>query len=467
MEMDSLNTLKSLIPSDRLLMAKSQLIAYESDALGYKRFTPDAVIIPDNVDELARLVKELKKMNLPWVIRGAGTSLSGGPVAAQGGVILHLSKLRCINEINIDEGYAIVECGVTLSQLNQELKPYNFHYPPDPSSGTVSTIGGNVACNAGGAHCFRYGVTGNYVLGVEAILTDGSVVHFGGPAGGRGDWYEDWKRLFVGSEGTLGVLTRLWLRILPEAEKVWTFRAIYPDIEKTSNAIRALSSHPAYPVAIEFMDPRSVDLVESSPFAVGLPSGSYMILSEIDGPADLVEARANDIAALLKECGALDVVFSADTEIRKGLWKARKAMGGLLGQISSDFVVQDFVVPKRHLKDILEFIYAEADKAGIRAAIVMHAGDGNLHPNFLFNASKKWELNAVEEIGKKLMNYVIEVGGTLSGEHGIGNDKSAYTGAYFGAIGKKTQLAVSSVFNPIHQLNPLKIFPERSFNETK
>jgi glycolate oxidase subunit GlcD len=455
--------LEKLLPEGRLLTAQSQLIAYESDALGYKHFTPDAVAIPANIKELTALIKKLNDIELPWLIRGAGTSLSGGPVAAQGGIIVHLSRLKSILEVNIDDAYVVVECGTTLHQINEFLKPYHFHYPPDPSSGKVSTLGGNVACNAGGAHCFRYGVTSNYVLGLEAILLDGTAVRFGGPAGGKGGWSEDWKRLFIGSEGTLGVLTKFWLRIIPTTDKVWTIRATYPDIDKASQAIQALVSHPSFPAAIEFMDPRSIDLIENSPWKVGLPSRSYLILTEIDGPQELVDSRVNAVVQLLYACGALDVEFSDDAFIRNKLWKVRKAIGGFLGQISPDFIVQDAVVPKKNLKEILEFIYKETDEAGIRVATIMHAGDGNLHPIFLFNKAKEGELKAVEDIGKKLMYQVIKLGGTLSGEHGIGNDKASYTSEYFGKLGKEFQLAVPAVFNPANKLNPLKIFPERNF----
>lgn len=460
---NTIRELEEVLSDGRLLTSESQLVAYEADALGYKHFTPDAVAIPENIEQLTALIKKLNDIDVPWLVRGAGTSLSGGPVAAQGGVIIHLSRLRSILEVNIEDGYVVVECGTTLHEINEALRPYRFHYPPDPSSGKVSTLGGNVACNAGGAHCFRYGVTNNYVLGLEAVLLDGTVVRFGGPAGGRGGWNEDWKRLFIGSEGTLGVMTKFWLRIIPTADKVWTIRATYPDIEKASRAIQALVSHPSFPAAIEFMDPRAVDLIENSPWKVGLPSKSYVILTEIDGPEKLVDSRVSAVTQLLGECGALGVEFSDDAVTRNKLWKVRKAVGGFLGQISPDFIVQDAVVPKKYLREILEFIYQEADQAGIRVATVMHAGDGNLHPIFLFDKEKEGELKAVEDVGKKLMYQVIRLGGTLSGEHGIGNDKASYTAEYFGKIGTKFQLAIPTVFNPRSKLNPRKVFPERIF----
>ena len=447
----------------RVLASPAQLAGYDADGLGYKTFRPDAVVIPADADEMIAVLKSAKQLGVPICIRGAGTSLSGGPVAAQGGVIVHTSALRSVRQICAEGFWCEVECGVTLNQLDDALKPHGVFYPPDPSSGPVCTLGGNVAMNAGGAHCFRYGVTSNYVLGVEAILLDGSVHRFGGPAGGRGAWREDWKRFMVGSEGTLGAFTRFWLRVLPRPDKVWTFRATYADLITAEKAIHALVAHSSFPVAIELMDPRCVAMVENSPMAVGLPKDSFMLLTEIDGPPELVDARVEAVAEILRNAGSQDVVFSDDEEQRKKLWKARKAAGGLMGQLSADFVVQDAVIPKRALAELLQLVYDEADAAGIRAVNVFHAGDGNLHPNFLFDSRKPGELEKVELIGKRLMQRVVDVGGTLSGEHGIGNDKTAYMPLVFGPETTRIQLAIPAVFNPKHQLNPLKVFADRRF----
>lgn len=455
--------LRQSVVRGRVLTSPAQLAGYDTDGLGYKVFRPDAVVIPSDADEMIRVLQNSRKLGVPICVRGAGTSLSGGPVAAQGGVVIHTSGLRKVRTISAEGFWCEVECGVTLNHLDETLKPYGLFYPPDPSSGPVCTLGGNVAMNAGGAHCFRYGVTSNYVLGVEAILLDGSVHRFGGPAGGKGSWREDWKRFMVGSEGTLGAFTRFWLRLLPRPDKVWTFRATYPDLITAEKAIHDLVVHSSFPVAIELMDPRCVAMVENSPMAVGLPKDSFMLLTEIDGPPELVEARVESVADILRSAGSKDVVFSDDEVQRQKLWKARKAAGGLMGQLSADFVVQDAVIPKRALAELLQLVYDEADAAGLRAVNVFHAGDGNLHPNFLFDSRTPGELEKIEHIGKRLMQRVVEVGGTLSGEHGIGNDKTAYMPLVFGPDATRIQMAIPAIFNPKHQLNPLKVFAERTF----
>lgn len=455
--------LRRLLPRGRVLASPAQLAGYAADGLGHKSYPPDAVVIPADAEELAGFMRGAATLGVPVVMRGAGTSLSGGPVAAQGGVVVHTSSLKAIRSICEEGFWCEVECGVTLDALDAALRPRGVFYPPDPSSGPVCTLGGNVATNAGGAHCFRYGPTSNYVLGVEALLLDGGVHRFGGAAGGRGPWREDWKRFMTGSEGTLGAFTRFWLRLLPVPEKVFTFRATYPDLRSIEAAIHGLVAHPAFPAAIELLDPRAVSMVENSPMACGLPEGSFMLLTEIDGPAALVDARVAGVAEVLRRAGSADVAWSDEEGARRKLWKARKASGGLVGQISPDFVVHDAVIPKRALAEILRFVYDEADAAGIGAVNVFHAGDGNLHPNFLFDSRVPGEMEKVERISKRLMERVVEVGGTLSGEHGIGNDKAAYLPMIFSPDMIRLQLAVPAAFNPAHQLNPQKVLVERHF----
>ncbi|MFN9286995.1 MAG: FAD-binding oxidoreductase [Planctomyces sp.] len=248
--------LKKLVRRGRVLTAPAQLAGYDTDAIGYRSFRPQAVVLPADAAELTELMRAAPQLRVPVTIRGAGTSLSGGPVAAEGGVLVHTSALRAIRRIDPANFCCEVESGVVLNQLDAALAPHGLFYPPDPSSGPVCTLGGNVAMNAGGAHCFRYGVTSNYVLGVEAVFLNGEVQQFGGPAGGRGAWRDDWKRLLVGSEGTLAAFTRFWLRVVPRPRKCWTYRATFRDLKTAERAVQALALHSSFPVAIELMDPR-------------------------------------------------------------------------------------------------------------------------------------------------------------------------------------------------------------------
>ncbi|MFN5744056.1 MAG: FAD-binding oxidoreductase [Planctomyces sp.] len=455
--------LKKLVRRGRVLTAPAQLAGYDTDAIGYRSFRPQAVVLPADAAELTELMRAAPQLRVPVTIRGAGTSLSGGPVAAEGGVLVHTSALRAIRRIDPANFCCEVESGVVLNQLDAALAPHGLFYPPDPSSGPVCTLGGNVAMNAGGAHCFRYGVTSNYVLGVEAVFLNGEVQQFGGPAGGRGAWRDDWKRLLVGSEGTLAAFTRFWLRVVPRPRKCWTYRATFRDLKTAERAVQALALHSSFPVAIELMDPRYVAMVENSPLAVGLPQDCFLIVTEIDGPPELVDQRAEAVAAVLRESGAAAVEFSDDAVTRQSLWKARKVAGGLMGQLSPDFLVQDAVIPRRALAEILQLVYDEADAAGLPVINVFHAGDGNLHPNFLFDSRRPEQVEQVEAISGRLMQRVVAVGGTLSGEHGIGNDKTAYMPLIFGERALRLQLTVPKIFNPGHQLNPLKVFRSRSF----
>lgn len=455
--------LKKLVRRGRVLTAPAQLAGYDTDAIGYRSFRPQAVVLPADAAELTELMRAAPQLRVPVTIRGAGTSLSGGPVAAEGGVLVHTSALRAIRRIDPANFCCEVESGVVLNQLDAALAPHGLFYPPDPSSGPVCTLGGNVAMNAGGAHCFRYGVTSNYVLGVEAVFLNGEVQQFGGPAGGRGAWRDDWKRLLVGSEGTLAAFTRFWLRVVPRPRKCWTYRATFRDLKTAERAVQALALHSSFPVAIELMDPRYVAMVENSPLAVGLPQDCFLIVTEIDGPPELVDQRAEAVAAVLRESGAAAVEFSDDAATRQSLWKARKVAGGLMGQLSPDFLVQDAVIPRRALAEILQLVYDEADAAGLPVINVFHAGDGNLHPNFLFDSRRPEQVEQVEAISGRLMQRVVAVGGTLSGEHGIGNDKTAYMPLIFGERALRLQLTVPKIFNPGHQLNPLKVFRSRSF----
>lgn len=456
-----LTDLRRLCGADSVLTAPAQLLAYESDGLGFSRHRPDAVVIPRDAGQLAEIVTLMKTEDAPYVIRGAGTGLSGGAVAAQGGLLIHLSRLNKVLEINPAAFYACVEPGVVLNVLNEMLEPLGVFYPPDPSSGFSCTLGGNVAENAGGIRCFKYGVTANYVLGLELITPDGELRRFGGPEGGQGPL--DWKALFVGSEGLLGTFTRIWLRLKPLPGKPCTFLATYPNLESAAGAIVDLVHHPAIPVAAELLDQNTVRLVEASPMAVGLPKDCWVLLVEINGPDALVHAQKPGIEGLLKGRGALTLSSTEDTVERLKLWKARKVAGGLVGQVSPDVMIQDAVIPRSRLAEVLREIYAESERQDLPVINVFHAGDGNLHPNFMFDSRDPSQVERVKAAGKHLMQVVLRAGGTLSGEHGIGFDKMEYLPLLMGERELALQQAVASLFNPDHQLNPGKVLPHRVF----
>jgi glycolate oxidase len=441
-----------------------QLLGYENDGLSFHRYSPDAVVIPDSSDEIRQLVDAMKTMDAPYIFRGAGTSLSGGPTPLAGGVIIHVSRLNAILEINNDDLYCVVEPGVVLNDLNAELKKHGLCYPPDPSSGSACTLGGNVAENAGGLRCFKYGVTANYVLGVEAILTTGDVVQFGGPAGGMGPGgHIDWRALMVGSEGMLAAFTKIWLRVRPLNEKAWTFLACYREIDHASAAIYDLTLGIPTPVALEFLDHNLVSLVENSPMAVGLEKDCCVVLTEIDGPASVVDQQVDSIDATLKKHGAIRVDKTDIEHERLKLWKARKSGGGLIGQVSPDNMTQDAVLPRHALKDTLNMLYRESAARGVDVYTMFHAGDGNLHPLFLFDSRDPESYRKVEEMGSLLMNHVIAQGGTLSGEHGIGSDKARYIPLILPPEVIDLHKDILEVFNPGNQLNPEKVIPNRSY----
>jgi glycolate oxidase len=455
---------QSFFGAKSVLKERSALVAYDSDALGFHHYPCDCVLLPRNREEVIQSVNLCLEYQLPFVVRGAGTSLSGGPVAAEGGVIIHVSRLNKINNIDFENMTCEVEPGVILNQLNKELSAHALFYPPDPSSGSVCTIGGNVAENAGGLRCFKYGMTTNYVLGAEVLLLDGRVVTLGGPAGETyGGNNCDWKSLFVGSEGMLGIFLKIWLRVKPLPEKYWTFLITFKELQDAADTIVDLVRSSITPLAIELIDKNVIKLIEASPVAAGFDVNCWALITEIDGPASLVDCQAPKIKAILERHSPKEIILTDSPSERAKLWLARKSAAGLMGQISPDIMTQDAVIPRSKIGEVLSLLYAESEKAQIHCLNVFHAGDGNLHPNFLFDSRIPDEEKKVKELGKVLMNKTIECGGALSGEHGIGNDKMAYIPSYFGASEIKLQEELINCFNPMNQLNPGKVFPQRSF----
>ncbi|HTB23665.1 MAG TPA: FAD-linked oxidase C-terminal domain-containing protein [bacterium] len=459
-----LDACRRLLGPAHVLTSAAALTAYDNDALTQGPHRPEAVVLPGSAEELKQVLAWARLETEPYTLRGAGTGLSGGAVAVQGGLLIHLSRLKRILSVDAANLVAEVEPGVVHAALNKALEAQGLFYPPDPSSGFACTLGGNVAENAGGIRCFKYGVTANYVLGLEVMTPAGEVVRLGGPAGGLGAaGGSNWKALFTGSEGMLGCFLRIWLRLKPLPEATRTFLATYASVDQATAAIVDLVHHPLIPVAAELMDPHCVRLVELSPFKAGLDPESWALLAEISGPQPVVDGYAGDIEALLRKHSAGSVRSTEDPAERLKLWKARKVGGGLPGQVSPDVMVQDAVIPRTRLAEVLADIYRESEAEGIPVINLFHAGDGNLHPNFMFDARIPGQAEAVRRLGKRLMEKVISVGGTLSGEHGIGSDKMEYLPLLFSPADLAAQAAVAATFNPDSQLNPGKLLPQRRF----
>lgn len=455
------SALEHLCGKAHVLRSKATLLGYESDGLSFQHHPPELVVIPGSQEELKQCLALAKEEQVAYVFRGAGTGLAGACVSEEGGLMIHLSRLKRILEIHPDDFYCVVEPGVVLQHLNDTLQTHGLFYPPDPSSGFASTLGGNVATNAGGIRCFKYGVTSNYVLGLEVLDPSGKLRQFGSPFGvGEGP---DWRALMVGSEGLLGAICKIYLRLKPLPGASCTFLASFKNLQDASAAVNDLVRHPAIPVAIELLDPNTVRLVEASPMKVGLPADSWVLLVEINGPEALLKLQSPAIEKILQARSVIHLESTYDEKERLKLWKARKVAGGLVGQISPDVMIQDAVIPRNRIAEVLEEIYAEAKRQDLPVINVFHAGDGNLHPNFMFDSRDPEQLRKVKEAGRRLMEQVIKVGGTLSGEHGIGNDKMAYLNLVFGPREMALQGVPISLFNPENQLNPGKLLPERHF----
>jgi len=405
------------------------------------------------------VVRALAKHRVPFVARGAGTGLSGGAVGNDGTIIIALTRLNRIISIDPLNRLAVVEPGVVNARLSDATRPHDLHYAPDPSSQAACTIGGNVAENAGGPHCLKYGVTSNHVLELEVVLPGGEVVTLGSPGGEP--WGPDLVGLFVGSEGMFGVATRITVRLVPVARAVRTLLADFNGLRRAGEAVTAIIGSGLVPAALEMMDQSCVAVVEASIYAAGYPTdAAAVLLVELDGASETAVAAETDlVTSLLRTHGARSVRVAADAAERARLWQGRKKAFGALGRISPDLVVQDAVVPRSALPDGLEKVAEIGARHGIRVSNVFHAGDGNLHPNLSFNGRNPGERQRVEEAAAEIMLACIDVGGTITGEHGVGSDKIRYMPVLFDPATLAAMAGVRSVFDPMGLANPGKVIP--------
>ncbi len=444
--------------------APAALATYAADGLPTHRRTPGLVVFPGTADEVSAVLRALHAAGVPFVARGAGTGLSGGALAESPAALVTLTRMARVVLVDAPNRRAVVQPGVVNASLSRAAAPWRLHYAPDPSSQSACTIGGNVAENAGGPHCLKYGVTTNHIQALEVALADGERVRLG--SGGGDPWGPDLVGLFVGSEGMFGIATEITVRLVPVPPAIRTLLADFPSIRAAGEAVSRIIAAGIVPAALEMMDRSTIQLVESSVYAAGYPTdAAAVLLVEVDGREAGVGAEAARAEALCRAAGARGVRIARTAAEREVLWQGRKKAFGAMGRASADLVVQDAVVPRTALPDVLEAITEVAARHRVRVSNVFHAGDGNLHPNLSFDARDPDQLARVEAASAEIMRLCVAAGGSITGEHGVGLDKLRYMGMIFGPDDLGLMAAVRRAFDPLARANPGKVIPTAQCRE--
>ncbi len=438
--------------------APAPLAAYESDALTAFATHPLAVAVPHTQDEAIALVRFCHAEKLPFVARGSGTSLSGGSLPIAGGIVIALNRLNRIVRLDPEQRIAVVEPGVINLAVTAAAQPHGLHYAPDPSSQSICTIGGNVAFNSGGAHCLKYGMTSNHVLGLKAVLATGEVVEFGSES--REQVGPDWTGLFVGNEGLFGVVLEITLQLLPRAETFHTVLAGYRSLEAAGDAVAAVVASGLLPGAIEIMDALALEAAVAAVHADYPPDSAAVLIVELEGPREVVAVDREHLSEILAKSGAVEIRVARDANERLAIWKGRKSAFSAVGRLSPDFIVQDGVVPRRRLGEALKQIDAWSRETGLRVANVFHAGDGNLHPLILYNGREPDGLARAEALAGRILRMCVAMGGSITGEHGVGVEKRDYLSDLFSVDEIDCLKRVRAAFDPLGIANPGKMFPQ-------
>jgi glycolate oxidase len=435
----------------------AELRTYECDGLTAHRCVPAVVVLPESAGQVAAVVKECARARVPFVARGSGTGLSGGALPRADGVLVVMTKMRKIIEIDPASRRAVVEPGVTNLSVSQAAQPFGYFYAPDPSSQVICSIGGNVAENSGGAHCLKHGFTVNHVTGLEVVTPDGEIVWLGDGSGASPGY--DLLGAFTGSEGTLGIVTKIVVRLTRIPEAVTTLLAAFGTTGEGGAAVTAIIASGIVPAAIEMMDALSIEAAEAAVHCAYPRGAGAVLIVELDGPLADVEAETAAVSELCRQAGATEIRAAADPAERAAIWSGRKSAFAAVGRISPAYIVQDGVVPRTALHAVLDRIAELSGDAGIRVANVFHAGDGNLHPLVLFDDSQPGASEAAEELSGAILDLCIENGGSITGEHGVGVDKMKYLPKMFGADDLDTMQMVRCAFDPDGLCNPGKVFP--------
>ncbi|MBV9213260.1 MAG: FAD-binding protein [Actinobacteria bacterium] len=453
---DLTSELRRICGDDRVVTHPQALRTYESDGLLQYRAVPRIAVLPDDAEEVRRIVTACRDAGVPWVARGAGSGLSGGALPVEEGVLIVLTRLRRILEVDLLDQRVVVEPGVTNLAVSHAVAPTHF-FPPDPSSQIVCSIGGNVAENSGGAHCFKYGFTTNYVTGLQLVLADGEVVDVGGKELDVPGY--DLVGAFVGSEGTLGVATRITLRVVPRPEATRTLVAFFDHTSEAGQAVSDIVGAGLVPGALEIMDRLSIEAAEGAVHA-GYPNdaGAALIV-ELDGARAECDAAFGDVVSICERNGAAGVRIAEDEAERELIWRARKAAFAAMGRLSPNYYVQDGVIPRTRLPEVLERIDALSREHRLRVANVFHAGDGNLHPLVCYDAAVPGEPERAEELAGLIVAACVEAGGSITGEHGVGVDKKRYMPQMFGEGDLEAFQRLRCAFDPAGLANPGKVMP--------
>ena len=452
--------LRELLGSDKVLWAQEDLLLYEYDG-AVDTATPDAVVLPSDTSDVAKVARFCSEHGVPIVPRGAGTGLSGGAIPIEGGVVLSFARMSRILELDVPNLRAVVQPGLVNLHLSTAAAPFGLYFVPDPSSQKACTIGGNVAENSGGPHTLAYGVTTNHVTGLEIVLSDGTIVRLGGKAL-EYDGY-DLVGTFVGSEGTLGIVTEVTVKLTPLPEDKRTLMAAFPTMDDASNAVSAIIAAGIVPSAIEMMDQLSTQAVEASVHA-GYPlDAGGILLVEVDGVREGLDDLRERIEALCNAAHATAIRVAATVLEREKLWAGRKGAFAAMGRLASDYYVQDGVIPRTKLPEVLREVVAVGERYGLRIANVFHAGDGNLHPLIMFDGSKGApELERVHAAGREILEACVRVGGSITGEHGVGMEKNCHMPLQYAPADLATMHLVKVAFDPLGLANPGKVFPTPS-----
>ena len=449
--------LRPFLPAGGIVTDPAELRTYDCDGLMHYRVVPALVVLPETAEQVAATVRACSTRGIPFVARGSGTGLSGGALPHADGVLIVMSRMRDILEIDRDNQRAVVEPGVINLQLSKVTQPDGYYYAPDPSSQQVCSIGGNVAENSGGAHCLKYGFTTGHVTGVELVTPQGELVEIGGTAVDFPGY--DLLGALVGSEGTLGIATKVTVRLTRSPQAVQTLLAGFPDTDTAGQAVSAIISAGVIPAAIEMMDALAIEAAEAA-VQCGYPEGAGAVLVvELDGAAAEVEHQFAQVEGFCREAGAFEIRIAADDVERALFWKGRKSAFAAVGRISPDYIVQDGVIPRTVLPEVLRRIAALSESSGVRVANVFHAGDGNLHPLVLFDDAVEGQAERAEEVSGAILDLCIEHGGSITGEHGVGSDKAKFMPRMFSDDDLDTMQLVRCAFDPDGISNPGKVFP--------